>query len=395
MRILILTNSYPSQPDAAEVAAACIRDAALSLAAAGAEVCVLTSDRAGDKKTDPGITVRWFPWSGRDTKQLIDLKPSRPRDLMHLVSLAWNGVRAATETCRSFRPDVCLAAWAIPSGLFALLAKRRTRVPYAVWCLGSDIHTYGRKRLFRPLVRAVLRGADRLYADGFALRDDVRALAARPCEFMATTRRLTVPTGPASPLEAGKTHFLFVGRWETVKGLDVLLDAWRALARTGETTSAVLHVAGAGPQLEAAVRAAERDPALGGSVRPTGWLNVAALAALYRACDCVVIPSRRDSIPVVFSEALGAGRPLIVADVGDMGMLVKRYGLGAVVASEAVGELRDALARFVATPHRTAPEALAAALRLFDPDATARDFLADARALVGASARSVRPARAS
>ena len=85
-------------------------------------------------------------------------------------------------------------------------------------------------------------------------------------------------------------------------------------------------------------------------MRFRGRLADAELYALYAACDCVVIPSRSESIPIVLSEALQAGKPLIVTDVGDMGSIVREHHLGEVVPSEDPPSLARAMQRFIADP---------------------------------------------
>jgi glycosyltransferase involved in cell wall biosynthesis len=50
-----------------------------------------------------------------------------------------------------------------------------------------------------------------------------------------------------------------------------------------------------------------------------------------RLSKAVLIPSRQESIPVILSDALQLGRPVIVSDVGDMGTLVRRHHAGIVV----------------------------------------------------------------
>jgi len=49
-----------------------------------------------------------------------------------------------------------------------------------------------------------------------------------------------------------------------------------------------------------------------------GNVSDQALACGLRVIDCVVIPSRSESIPLVFSEALEFGQRDGVTDVGDM-----------------------------------------------------------------------------
>jgi len=46
--------------------------------------------------------------------------------------------------------------------------------------------------------------------------------------------------------------------------------------------------------------------------------------------DFVVIPSRSESIPLVFSEAVQSKKPMILTNVGDMGYLASKSNIGFV-----------------------------------------------------------------
>ena len=84
---------------------------------------------------------------------------------------------------------------------------------------------------------------------------------------------------------------------------------------------------------------------LGDRVSLPGNVSDSTLGRLYKSADCVVIPSRSESIPLVFSEALRFDRELIVADVGDLGMLGRRYGVAQVVPPENVSSLKEEMKR--------------------------------------------------
>ncbi len=75
----------------------------------------------------------------------------------------------------------------------------------------------------------------------------------------------------------------------------------------------------------------------------TGRVADKDVAELLGNADCLVIPSRSESIPLVLSEGLAAGLPLIVSNVGDMGFLAEKYNLGYVVPAEDAEGLADAL----------------------------------------------------
>jgi glycosyltransferase involved in cell wall biosynthesis len=78
-----------------------------------------------------------------------------------------------------------------------------------------------------------------------------------------------------------------------------------------------------------------------------GNVSDPALASLYASADCVVIPSRSESIPLVFSEAIRFDKELIVTDVGDMGMLGRQYGVAWVIAPEDPMALKEMMKKRV------------------------------------------------
>ncbi|HEX7265779.1 MAG TPA: glycosyltransferase, partial [Candidatus Dormibacteraeota bacterium] len=102
------------------------------------------------------------------------------------------------------------------------------------------------------------------------------------------------------------------------------------------------------------------------------------LAAYMKACDCLVIPSRKESIPVVFSEAIQMGIPMLVTDTGDMGTLAREHGLMDPVPPEDIDALATAMRAFAgdtAEFKRRFSAARPELLRMFDPETVVDRFL--------------------
>src|SRR3981081_1820690 len=102
------------------------------------------------------------------------------------------------------------------------------------------------------------------------------------------------------------------------------------------------------------------------------------IAGYMSACDCLVIPSRNESIPIVFSEALQAGLPMLVTDVGDMGELARRHGLAAPVPPADTTALAAAMTAFMEDRDghiSRYAKARADLLAIFDVGATADRYL--------------------
>ena len=341
MNICIITSSFPAHSDDL-VQAPFILPFIRGLQQRGHRVFVFTPDRKGKKEAFlEKVEVRWFPWMGSD-KPLVHLSPYRPQDTLRIGSLFLAGRKDLLPFVGENKIDVCLALWVLPSGVFAYHAHRRTGTPYSVWALGTDIYRYGGNPFLRGMMKRIIRGARGVFADGFDLAKKVEERFDRKCYFLATTRPLMNEGEGDLPPSQSSYRFLFVGRLERVKGIDLLLQAMDLLR--DEQVDAHLTIVGSG-SMEPWAREFVAAEGLGGHVSWAGNVSDNALALHYNSCDCVVIPSRSESIPLVFSEALRFNKKLIVADVGDMGVLGRQYGVAEVVPPEDPSALKDMMKR--------------------------------------------------
>ena len=92
----------------------------------------------------------------------------------------------------------------------------------------------------------------------------------------------------------------------------------------------------------ASLQAAGRPVELGGYLAKPD-----AEAAIVRA-DWVLIPSRIESIPVVFSDAIKLGRPVVAMPVGDLPSLIAQ-GTGTLAQSVNAAKYADAIRTGLAT----------------------------------------------
>jgi glycosyltransferase involved in cell wall biosynthesis len=306
-----------------------------------------------------------------------------------MMSLFYQGRRALLPFIKENKIDACLALWILPGGYFASYAYRRMGVPYSVWALGSDIYRYGENPFLYPTLRRIIHEAKGVFADGFDLSRRVEERFGRKCSFLATSRiippppplvkggwgglpnepnKLNEPNNPTKPY-----RFLFVGRLEKVKGFDLLLESMTLL--TAEKLDVHLDVVGGGEMEDWAEKSIERKR-LRKWVALLGKVDDSTLASLYATSDCVVIPSRSESIPLVFSEALRFNRNLIVTDVGDMGMLGRDYGVAVVVPPEDPMALKEAMKK-KAGSQKSEEGRREELLKLFSIETSVEKFLTD------------------
>ena len=383
MNICIITSSFPSHPhDIAQ--APFLINFIEGLKKRGNEVFIFTQDRIGEKEEFlKEVKVKWFSWI-KSKKPLVQLNPFSPLDFLRIVNLFYNGKKALPHFIRENKIEICLALWVLPSGYFANQAFRQTKIPYSIWSLGSDIYRYGRNPLLYPMMRRIIQEARGVFADGFDLSKRVEERFGRKCFFLATTRTIE-KTGPDKPEKQEKPkkpespyRFLFVGRIEKVKGIDLLLQSMATLKE--EELNVHLTVVGRGGMEEWAKNFI-REKGLWETVSWMGNVPDETLASLYESSDCVVIPSRSESIPLVFSEALRFNKDLIVTDVGDMGMLGRQYGVARVVPPENIMALKECMKKRVELQDKGKEvkdgDKREELKRLFDIETSVERFLAD------------------
>ncbi|NWF93577.1 MAG: glycosyltransferase [Syntrophaceae bacterium] len=382
MNICIITSSFPSHRDDL-VQAPFVGNFIEGLKARGHHVFIFTQDRQGKKEEFlKDVKVIWFTWM-TSPKPMVELNPLNPLDLIHILSLFYHGKRALLPFLRENRIDACLGLWVLPGGYFANYAYRKIGIPYSIWALGSDIQRYGGNFLLYRVMRRIVQEATGVFADGFDLAKGVEERFKKKCFFLATTRTLSSPLflKKEEPGKSGEGpyRFLFVGRLEKVKGIDLLLESAALLKEEGIRFH--LTVVGNG-SLGAMARDFVDRKGLGDWVTLTGNISDERLVSMYTASDCVVIPSRSESIPLVFSEALNFNKEMIVADVGDLGMLGRTYGVAWVVPPEDVRALKEMMKKIVETGDRRRREVAGEGRReelkrLFNIETSVERFLAD------------------
>lgn len=317
MRILVVSTSYPAAlADGSEAAGTFVSDLSRALSAR-ADVAVVCPDlTALIERGNP--EVRRFPVP---RLPLASLDPLLPTSWPAIISVLSTGLAAVEKAVNDFRPDYIFALWALPSGWWAMKAAKKHSVPYSTWSLGSDVWSLGRIPLVRGMLRKVLASADHRFADGLKLCGDVGRISGVSCEFLPSCRDLGIRNPPARRA-VPPYRLAFLGRWHPNKGIDLLLEALRLLGADSWQNIEEIRIHGGG-LLEAEVKQAcmmLRES--GRPVRAGGYLDRDGAASLLAWADFVIIPSRIESIPVVFSDALQSGCRVISTPAGDLPDLV-------------------------------------------------------------------------
>lgn len=190
---------------------------------------------------------------------------------------------------------------------------------------------------------------------------------------------------PSSGMERSDgLHLVFIGRLESRKGIDLLLNAApRLLARFDTLT---IHIVGDdtilkpdGSTYKAEFLARHWPAGIVERVKFHGRVDEDSLRSFYRGCDVFVAPSRYESFGLVFLEAMMFGKPVVGCDAGGVSEVVTDGVTGLLVPPNDVEALEVAITRLLVDDDMRASFGRAARHeyeRRFTDAAMLADFLA-------------------
>lgn len=258
---------------------------------------------------------------------------------------------------------VVVCGWDLTSSWSALRWSGPHSVATAAW-VESGLSTGSvRGPLSNRVRRSFLRRVDQVLVSGDEAASFVRSL--RPDVPISLLRNSVGLDGLLElPSLDHRTSIAFVGELSERKGFDVLLEALPSLLHIAPK----IRIVGNGPMSEVL-----RQVALGDErIEYLGFVEGQDLLDVYAAAAVVLIPSRRDPAPLVASEAMAAGVPVVLGPgVGNRDDLHRLCPSAVALMDDlTVGGITDATRRMIG--QRVSHQARIA----FTPQACAAQLLA-------------------
>lgn len=333
---------------------------------AGHDVTVLTVAAEGALATEVvnGVTVRRIP---RDP-------PDVPFDVEHLM--VW-GFGLETAIARvvveeQLQADVvhahdwhlvhAAAAIRVSTGATFVLTIHATEAGRHRGWVTSDL-----SRQIHSLEWWGAREADVLITCSRAMEDEVATL------FGATNVDV-IPNGvDVKPLPSGARgrEIVYLGRLEWEKGVQTLVEALLILRSRGVDFTAVLCGRGS---FEPRLRELVAEGNLSDCVRFEGWISEDEKRAMLRSAGAAVVPSFYEPFGIVALEAIEAGAPIVVANVGGLGEIASSVPGSMTFPGGDADALADALTTILDSEHDPVA-ARAVLLSLYSWDGIARDSI--------------------
>jgi glycosyltransferase involved in cell wall biosynthesis len=326
---MLITTSYPTTGDGREAAGAFVYDFAMELSKSVKVDVVAPNYSFSHETINENLNVHRFYVP---KLPLSTLAVTNPNDLVSILKTLHSGAEQVKKLAVSQKIDHILALWTYPSGFWARQIFKKHKINYSVWALGSDIWSLGKVPLIKNSLAQIIQDAHSVFADGHALKADVEQLSLKNCLFMPSARALPIPETKKISI-APKYKLTYVGRWHKNKGVDILLDCLTFLRDQDWNKISRITIAGGGPLERFVSNRGAALKKLGRPVEIIGYQNTEQLISLLTDSDFILIPSRIESIPVIFSDAVKHHCPVICSPVGDLPRLLAAYKCG-IMASE-------------------------------------------------------------
>ena len=137
-----------------------------------------------------------------------------------------------------------------------------------------------------------------------------------------------------------RPHALFVGVFERYKGIDVLFEAWPAVAEA--LPEAHLTLIGGGSQWSAWRERAQGDATFR-DVEIFAPVPRSELIERLDGATCLVLPSRSEGLARIVLEAMARARPIVASRVGGIEEVLSDRSNGRIVECEDAEGLAKAL----------------------------------------------------
>lgn len=142
----------------------------------------------------------------------------------------------------------------------------------------------------------------------------------------------------------GRFNIMFAGRLVAIKNIPMQLRALQIIAKTHKEV--LLHIVGTGPD-EAKLMDLAKNLGVEENVVFEGRKEGVSLGTMYRLCDSFILTSFAEGWPMVIFEAISAGLPVVMTDVGCAGEMIKDEVNGLVVHVDDHEKLAAALTRLI------------------------------------------------
>jgi len=245
--------------------------------------------------------------------------------------------------------DIVHAFFGVPCGFIAMLLG----VPYIVSLRGSDVPFHNPrfrwldKFIFAWLSKIVWKRSAFVIANAETLLESAHKIEPDLDIHLIYNG---VDTNEYQPNRTKKEYttvrLLYIGRLSEVKGVMYLLEAFRIINERYKDKEIELWLVGEG-KLKDELRRISGKKTYRNKIKFFNRVPTKEIPAIYRKCDCFVLPSLNEGMPLVLLEAMACGLPIICTDMPSLRIFVEDGVNGYIVKKKSAVDIALALEKYI------------------------------------------------
>ncbi len=275
--------------------------------------------------------------------------------------------RAITRHISKSNYDLVHVNWLYPDGL-AIPKIKSLGIPCVLSIHGSDWYLTQENPEHSNLVRMSLFQSDAILTVGTRLKKNILKVypeldgrihvTYNPVDFNKFQPDMSRDSAlRTTGWDPRKKHILCVANIISVKGVDLLLEAFRGLA----DKNVILHIIGNVPDTPYSRSILE----LIGKTRNVELhapVSHDEIIPYYHSCDFLVLPSRREGFGLCLAEAIACGKPVIATNSGGPEDIVRKEN-GFLVPTEDEHALREKMELLLSEPFPYNPKQISMSIQ--------------------------------
>ena len=125
---------------------------------------------------------------------------------------------------------------------------------------------------------------------------------------------------PVTPFDNRENQFVFAGRLDKLKGIELLFHAWKKIEENGNAPKLV--ICGTGPMEEWCKNYIAENKLI--SIKMLGFVTNTEVRKIISISKALILPTKwYEGFPMTIIEAFSVGTPVIGSDIGNVGNLVQ------------------------------------------------------------------------
>lgn len=311
-------------------------------------------------ETFEGIEIRRFRYAS-ESKQTLAYRGDMhkqvfrsPLKALLFLKFLWKWRKATKQIIRDVQPDAMHAHWLIPGGFITSKAMKKSKIPLFVSMHGTDVFLVRKRKAAQRIAKKIFQKSQKNHFVSMALQESIES----SCQRKKNSNDLLLPMFfdferfANIHREPDSKKILFVGRLMSVKGIDVLIEAFSHLQSTIGADGWTLDIVGDGPMREELLELT-KERNVSGQVTFHGTLDREEVVKMYGASEIFVLPSKttpsgeKEGLGVVLLEAMMSKVAVIGTDCGGIPEVITHQQTGLLIQQNDVEALSKAMQHLI------------------------------------------------